>query len=59
MRYAFILANLRREGPMPAYIAITDYEFALSKVLLSILQTEYETPLEKTGSQVGRERGRL
>ena len=26
MRYALILANLRREGPIPAYVAVIDYE---------------------------------
>jgi hypothetical protein len=44
MRSALILANLRREGPMLTYVAVT-LRIVLSKLLLSILQTEYETPL--------------
>jgi hypothetical protein len=53
MHSASTWANLRREGPMSAYAAVAGSQIASSKLLLSILRTEYETPT--VGEEVGME----
>jgi hypothetical protein len=50
-----IWADLRREGPISAYAAVTDCRLDPPKLLLSILRTEYETPPVRKLGQVGRE----
>ena len=48
--YALVRADLRREGPI--YVDVTGLEIALSKLLLSILRTEYESlPVRELGHE--------
>jgi hypothetical protein len=50
--YALVWADLRREGPISACVDVTGLEIALSELLLSILQTEYETlPVRELGHE--------